>query len=80
MRGNQTSITDHTTLGVAICMDNRHSKGASIGKKPKLKLTNNDLELSGLVLGWILLEYVVGDLTFKHIGRCCDNESVVSWE
>jgi len=32
------------------------------------KLTINDLELAGLVLGWLVLEYVSNDLTYKHIG------------
>jgi len=43
------------------------------------KLTINDLELAGLVLGWLDLEYVSNDLTYKHIGLFCDNTLAVSW-
>lgn len=43
------------------------------------KLTINDLELAGLVLGWLVLEYVCADLQFKHVGMFCDNTSAVSW-
>jgi hypothetical protein len=43
------------------------------------KLTINDLELAGLVLGWLVLEHVVADLTFKHVGMFCDNTSAVAW-
>jgi hypothetical protein len=45
----------------------------------KGRLTINDLELAGLVLGWLVLEYVVADLTFKHVGMFCDNTSAVAW-
>ena len=43
------------------------------------KLTINDLELAGLVLGWLVLEGVCKDLVFKHIGMFCDNTSSVAW-
>ena len=43
------------------------------------KITNNNLKLAGLVLGWLVLEYVGGDLTFKHIGRFWDKKSAVYW-
>ena len=43
------------------------------------KLTINDLELAGLVLGWLVLEYVCANLTYKHVGMFCDNTSAVSW-
>jgi len=42
-------------------------------------LTINDLELAGLVLGWLVLEYVSNYLTYKHIGLFCDNTLEVSW-
>ena len=45
---------------------------------PKGRFTINNLELAGLVLGWLVLEYVVEDLKFKHIGRFCDNTSEVA--
>ena len=43
------------------------------------RITINDLELGGLVLGWLVLEHVVEDLTFKHVGSFCDNTSSVAW-
>ena len=43
------------------------------------KLTINNLELAGLVLGWLVLEHVVADFTFKHVGMFCDNTSAVAW-
>ena len=42
-------------------------------------LTINDLELAGLVLGWLVLEHVCDDLRYKHVGMFCDNTSAVSW-
>ena len=42
-------------------------------------LTINDLELAGLVLGWLVLENVCANLLYKHIGSFCDNTSAVSW-
>ena len=46
---------------------------------PTGDLTINDIELAGLVLGWLVLEHVCPDLVFKHIGMFCDNTSAVSW-
>ena len=46
---------------------------------PKGSLTINDLELAGLLLGWLVIEYICGDLRFKHIGSFCDNTSAVAW-
>jgi hypothetical protein len=43
------------------------------------KLTIKDLELAGLVLGWLVLEGVCKDLVFKHVGMFCDNTSLVTW-
>ena len=34
---------------------------------PKGRLTINNIELAGLVLGWLVLEYVMEDLMFKHV-------------
>ena len=42
-------------------------------------ITINDLELAGIVIGWLVLEYVCDDLVFKHIGMFCDNTSAVAW-
>ena len=47
-------------------------------KTGKLKI--NDLELAGIVLGWLVLEGgVCKDLVFKHVGMFCDNTSSVGW-
>ena len=46
---------------------------------PAGDLTINDLELAGMVLGWLVLEYTCNDLTYKHVGMFCDNTSAVSW-
>jgi len=43
------------------------------------RLTINNLELAGLVLGWLVLEYVSDYLRYKHIGLFCDNTLTVSW-
>jgi hypothetical protein len=40
----------------------------------------NDLELAGLVLNWLALEYNNSvPLEFHHVGVFCDNTSAVSW-
>ena len=48
-------------------------------ENPKGKITMNDLELAGVVLGWLVLEKLVPDLRFKHVGMNCDNSTAVSW-
>ena len=47
---------------------------------PKGRLTINYPKLGGLVLGWLVLEYVLEDLKFKDIGRFYDNKSAVAWK
>ena len=42
-------------------------------------ITINDLELAGMVLGWLVLDDVVPDLSYKHVGIFCDNTSAVAW-
>ena len=39
----------------------------------------NNIALAGLVLRWLVLEYVVDDLKFKHIGSFCKNTLSVTW-
>ena len=46
---------------------------------PTGDITINDLELAGLVLGWLVLEQVCTDLNFKHVGMFCNNISAISW-
>lgn len=48
-------------------------------KTPTGSITINDLELAGMVLGWLAIEMTIPDLSFKHIGLFCDNTSAVSW-
>ena len=46
---------------------------------PTGDITNSDLELAGLVLHWLVLEYVVDDLRHKHVAMYCDNTPTVAW-
>ena len=39
----------------------------------------NNLELAGVILGWLVLEKLVPNLRFKHVGMNCDNSTAVSW-
>ena len=48
-------------------------------ENPNGSVTMNDLELAGVVLGWLVLEKLVPNLRFKHVGMNCDNSSAVSW-
>ena len=48
-------------------------------ENPNSDLTINNLELAGMVLGWLVLEYIWAKLNFKHIDLFCDNTSAVSW-
>ncbi len=54
-------------------------KNLCTSDNPTGTITMNDLELAGVVLGWLVLEHLVPDLRFKHIGLNCDNSSAVSW-
>ena len=42
-------------------------------------ITISDLELAGMIIEWLVLEELVDDLTFKHVGLNCDNSNAVSW-
>ena len=46
---------------------------------PKVAVTIKNLNLSVLIMGCLVLEYVLGYFTFKHIGIFCKNTSVVAW-
>ena len=48
-------------------------------ENPKGSITMNDLELAGVILGWLVLEKLVPDLRFKHVGMNCDNSTAVAW-
>ena len=45
---------------------------------PKVTLMEKYIELEGLGLGWLVLEYVAEYLTFKHIVSFCNNISSVA--
>ena len=42
-------------------------------------LSINDLEMAGVFLGWLVLEYLMPDLEFHQVGIQCDNSSTVHW-
>jgi hypothetical protein len=47
---------------------------------PSGTISINDLELAGLVLNWLALEYSNQvPLAFHHVGVFCDNSSAVAW-
>ena len=48
-------------------------------KNPEGTITINDLELCGIVLGWLALESSGINLANTHIATFCDNTSAVSW-
>ena len=75
---NCTSNIEHKNLVMEIWMATGASKWTSVSHKFKRTIDKKDIELAGLVLGWLVLEYVVADLKFKHIGRFCENTSAVA--
>ena len=46
---------------------------------PDGSITNSDLEMAGLLLCWLVLEYVAPDLHHKHAALFCDNSPTVAW-
>ena len=46
---------------------------------PSGSISINDLELAGMVLGWLVMEYTIPNLAFCHIGMFCDNTSAITW-
>ena len=48
-------------------------------KNPTGKLTNSDLEMAAIVLGWLVLEGIDADLRHAHVGIYSDNTPSVSW-
>ena len=46
---------------------------------PKVRITNSDLKLAGLVLLWLMMEHVCGPLAEKRITLFSDNSPTVSW-
>ena len=50
-----------------------------IRKLIESSLSINDLELAGIVMGWLVLEALQKDLQFKHVGMFSDNSASVAW-
>ena len=46
---------------------------------PKGDITNSDAEMAALLLQWLVLEMVVGDLKYKHVAAWSDNTPTVGW-
>jgi hypothetical protein len=46
---------------------------------PNGRITNSDLEMAGMVLAWLAVEGVFGDLTEKNIALFGDNIASISW-
>ena len=46
---------------------------------PTLTLTINDLDLAGMVLGWLVLQYFWQNLVFNHVGFSYNSISAVAW-
>ncbi len=42
-------------------------------------ITNSDLEMAGVLLLWLVMEGVVGDLMEKKVALFSDNDPTVSW-
>ncbi len=43
------------------------------------RISINDLEMAGVLLGWLALEYFIPDMAHHHVGIQCDNSSTVHW-
>jgi hypothetical protein len=48
-------------------------------KNPQRKITNSDLEMAGLLLLWLAMEVVCGELQHKRVALFSDNDPTVSW-
>lgn len=45
----------------------------------KGSITNSDVEMAGLLLLWLVMEGVCGDMCNKHVALFSDNDPTVSW-
>ena len=52
---------------------------AVIKKFADNEISINDLEMAGVLLGWLALEHLLPSLTHAQTGIQCDNSSTVSW-
>ena len=48
-------------------------------KNPDRDITNSDLEMLGVLLGWIVLEAITC-VRLAHAGMCSNNSSTVTWQ
>ena len=47
---------------------------------PQGTISINDLEMAGLLMGWLVLEHIIPEtIQGAHIGLFCDNMSTVAW-
>ena len=50
-----------------------------ITKMETAELSINDLEMAGVFLGWLVLEYWIPNMVHHQAGIQCDNSSTVAW-
>ena len=48
-------------------------------EKPNGKITINDLELAGILLGFLAIEEKGIPLTYTHLDTFCDNITTLEW-
>ena len=48
-------------------------------ENPEGRITNSDLEMAGIVMAWLVVEGVGGDLTEKTVALFGDNTPSISW-
>jgi hypothetical protein len=60
-------------------MARRHKKRYKNTRNPNGRLTNSDLEMTGLLMLWFVIEGVCPDLCEKRIALFSDNTPMVSW-
>jgi hypothetical protein len=48
-------------------------------ENPEGSITNSDLELTGLLLLWLVMEQICPDLANKHVALFSDNQPTVCW-
>ncbi len=50
-----------------------------VAKMEATELSINDLEMAGVFLGWLVLEYWIPNMIHHQAGIQCDNSSAVAW-
>ena len=48
-------------------------------ENPRGRITNSDLEMAGLLLCWLVVEAIGGDMRQKHVALFSDNDPTVNW-